>query len=292
MMQSATPNLDRLYDLLADEALQGLSPEEHAELQQLRAAHPDVDPEMFLVSAAAAAAAMQATDQDSSEPMPAHLREEVQADTRRFVRTGSADVAESTDTTDTQPALNPLPFSSASAPHADPPAVSTRLVPWLVAAACIILAILAWWPALSPTPGPATPDYAAERQEFVEAHDDLIRREWTDVEGENITGDVVWSNAEQRGYMRFKNLDPNDPSDYQYQLWIFDDARQTFNAVDGGVFNVDSATGEVIIPINAKLKVFEPNLFAVTTEPPGGVVKHDPELDPERFRIILTAPVG
>ena len=28
-----------------------------------------------------------------------------------------------------------------------------------------------------------------------------------------------------------------------------------------------------------------------TTEPPGGVVKHNPERDPERYRIILTAPV-
>jgi hypothetical protein len=46
------------------------------------------------------------------------------------------------------------------------------------------------------------------------------------------------------------------------------------------------------VPVAATLEVFEPALFAVTTEPPGGVPKHDPELDPEQFRIILTAAAG
>jgi hypothetical protein len=41
--------------------------------------------------------------------------------------------------------------------------------------------------------------------------------------------------------------------------------------VDGGTFDV-SATGEVVIPINAKLKAKSPEMFAVTMEKPGGVV--------------------
>jgi anti-sigma-K factor RskA len=60
--------------------------------------------------------------------------------------------------------------------------------------------------------------------------------------------------------------------------------------VSGGVFDV-ARTDEIIVPIDAGVKVFEPTLFAVTTEPPGGVVQHDPDLDREKYRIILTAPV-
>ena len=41
--------------------------------------------------------------------------------------------------------------------------------------------------------------------------------------------------------------------------------------VDGGVFDVTS-TGEVIVPITAKLRVDDATLFAVTVEQPGGVV--------------------
>ncbi len=61
--------------------------------------------------------------------------------------------------------------------------------------------------------------------------------------------------------------------------------------MSGGVFDVPVA-GELIVPIDAGIKIFEPSLFAVTTEPPGGVLQHDPKLDPEKYKIILTAPAG
>jgi hypothetical protein len=57
-----------------------------------------------------------------------------------------------------------------------------------------------------------------------------------DAAGKAASGDVVWSASQQRGYMRFLGLAPNDPKISQYQLWI--------SAV----------------------------LFAVTVERPGGVV--------------------
>ncbi len=41
--------------------------------------------------------------------------------------------------------------------------------------------------------------------------------------------------------------------------------------MDGGVFNV-AGTGEVVIPIDAKLQVGRAGTFAVTVEKPGGVV--------------------
>ena len=87
-------------------------------------------------------------------------------------------------------------------------------------------------------------------------------------------GDVVWSNDRQEGYLRLASLEANDPGQVQYQLWIFDGRRHVFNAVDGGVFDV-APGGELVVPIDPKLAVFEPVLFAITSEPPGGVVVSD-----------------
>ena len=66
----------------------------------------------------------------------------------------------------------------------------------------------------------------------------------------------------------------NDPSVSQYQLWIFDEDQE--HPVDGGVFDV-TTSGEILIPIEAKLVVSKPTLFAVTIEKPGGVVVSNKE---------------
>ena len=71
---------------------------------------------------------------------------------------------------------------------------------------------------------------------------------------EGVTGDVVWSQSKQQGYLRLANMPVNDPARVQYQLWIVDPERDSKHPVDGGVFNV-SSTGEVIIPIQAKLPI-------------------------------------
>ena len=63
----------------------------------------------------------------------------------------------------------------------------------------------------------------------------------------------------------------NEAARVQYQLWIVDPERDGKHPVDGGVFNV-SSTGEVIIPIQAKLRIRSPRAFAITAEQPGGVV--------------------
>ena len=86
-----------------------------------------------------------------------------------------------------------------------------------------------------------------------------------------VTGDVVWNNEEQRGYLRLAGMPVNDPSVRQYQLWIVDPSRDE-KPVDGGVFDIPAGAEPVIIPIDAKLPISEPVLFAVTREKPGGVV--------------------
>jgi len=59
---------------------------------------------------------------------------------------------------------------------------------------------------------------------------------------------------------------------HQYQIWIFDGARDKRFPVDGGVFDVPANTTDVVIPIRAELMVHKPAAFAVTVEKPGGVV--------------------
>jgi anti-sigma-K factor RskA len=69
-----------------------------------------------------------------------------------------------------------------------------------------------------------------------------------------------------------------------YQLWIVDKTRDEKTPVSGGVFDMN-ALGEVIIPIDAQLKINEPKVFAVTKEKAGGVVVSKPD------RIVAVAKV-
>lgn len=186
-----------------------------------------------------------------------------------------------------------------------------RVVPWLVAAAAILVAFVAT--RRPPEPAPVALNTAppaasvvvtaapsavasvsvaarspAEQRDEVLALPGTQRIAWTatkDPAATGATGDVVWHNGVQRGAMRFSGLAPNDPKKSQYQLWIFDAERDQAFPVDGGVFDV-GPSGEVIVPIAAKLPVHQPKLFAITVEPPGGVVVS------KRERIVLTAALG
>jgi hypothetical protein len=135
---------------------------------------------------------------------------------------------------------------------------------------------------------PQTPSPLAARAELLATATDVKTLAWTatkDAAAAGASGDVVWSPSQQKGYMRFVGLAPNDPTKTQYQLWIFDKTRDDKFPVDGGVFDV-TAAGEVIVPISAKLAVVDPTLFAVTVEAPGGVVVS------KRERIVVTAAPG
>lgn len=96
--------------------------------------------------------------------------------------------------------------------------------------------------------------------------------------GAPMKGGVIWSDAENEGYMKFRGLPVNDPASSQYQLWIFrgTDPSAEPHPVDGGVFDI-TESGEVVIPISAKLAVGEAGIFAVTVEKPGGVVVSERE---------------
>jgi len=198
-----------------------------------------------------------------------------------------------------------LAAAGLAAPAASVPALPVRRRPawrqpaWLVAAACLLLAIgAALWasraPAervvtirvpIPPPPVPSPPSPAEARRELVLHATDVQQFAWTptkDAAAAGVSGDVVWSETAQRGFMRFVGLAPNDPRRLQYQLWIFDQARDQAYPVDGGVFDVGAA-GEIIVPITAKLAIARPALFAITIERPGGVVVS------KREHIVVTA---
>jgi len=250
--------MTRPSELLADRALVGLSDEEIAELRELGAADDDT----FELAAAAVDLATL-----SVEAMPAGMAERI-ADRAMAARQPRI------PTTIAGWSMPGMPIAAPAPPVPAPvvPIASARkrsVVPWIisgmaVAAAAIVLLVV------RPSGEPARLDPTADRSELLATGASKIS--WIATkEAPGTSGDVVWSESAQRGYMRFVGLAPNDPKKTQYQLWIFDKTRDKAFPVDGGVFDV-SSTGEIIVPITAKLHVDDATLFAVTVEKPGGVV--------------------
>ena len=71
--------------------------------------------------------------------------------------------------------------------------------------------------------------------------------------------------------MRLSGLPVRAAPDFCYQLWIFDKVQDKATPIDGGTFDV-TQEGEIIIPINAKIRASGPLMFAITIERHGGVV--------------------
>lgn len=268
---------ERLLDLLTLRETVGLSKEEERELEQLFKQFPDWadDDSIALTTAAINLSAI-----DTREEMPAHLRSKILADAENFF--GKTEEAKG----------KVLEFEPRQSKERETEVevgagflgrlFDTNWLGWAVAAAaCIALAFNIWLakpakelvyvPAATPTPTPALPQ---QLEQLVASAPDLVKGSWTDLDPkkpQNVQGDVVWSNSTQKGFIRFKNLPVNDKTKETYQLWIFDESQNAKTPVDGGVFDVD-ASGDVIIPIDAKIKVQKPVMFAVTAEKPGGVV--------------------
>lgn len=168
---------------------------------------------------------------------------------------------------------NVLPFEQAAVYR---PGLSPA---WWVAAAATFLAVLAWWPrsdratqvAESPNPDPIATQTAAAPA--LDERGDTIALAFTATEDESAagaSGRMLWNPTLQRGEMRIDGLAVNDPGTFQYQLWIFDAQRDERYPVDGGVFDIDGSS--VVVAVAPPVPVSEATLFAITVEPPGGVV--------------------
>lgn len=161
---------------------------------------------------------------------------------------------------------------------------SREALAWLAAAAAVTLLLTGWNPFGGPSPSSGGTEVIAERtieekfDDFVEGEEaDLIRVPWKATDENSLAiGEVVWRDSSQQGYMVFNGLRPNDPLQFQYQLWIFDSKTGDKNPVDGGVFDI--ATGlRSVVPIDARIPISEPTAFAITEEIPGGVVVSNQE---------------
>ena len=279
-------NMDeRLLDLLCDKAVRGLTEAEERELAALTAG-ADADTEARSLELAAAAVMLAETE---IEPMPAHLEAKILGGADRHFAALS----------ERKPEVSPV--STAVLEEAAPKRSFLQWFAWPVAAAASLALIFTVFydqqrvnrleaqlqELQRPTPAPAEPSMAEKRDELMRSASDLTRASWTKgnvKESEGVQGEVVWSDEKQMGYMTFRGLPPNDPNREAYQLWIFEQADLEAHPKDGGVFNV-AENGEVIVPIEAKLKTVSPKAFAVTVEKPGGVVVSG------REKIAALAPV-
>ncbi len=257
-------------DLLIKKAVHGLTVEEGKQLQQLEMAASANPDESFELTAAA----ISLVDIDVTEQLPMHVRAKVLTDADRFFS--------SKNLHETVPAERPVLAEAVS--KKTPKTSMWNWLGWAVAAAaCVTLAANVYFtriqpPPIADLPPTPTPEQkltpVQERERLLATAGDAVTAAWTDADPktqENIAGDVVWSNSQQKGFVRFQGLPVNDKTKETYQLWIVDEGRNPKTPVDGGIFDVDK-TGEIIVPIDAKLEIKKPLVFAVTPEKPGGSV--------------------
>jgi hypothetical protein len=164
-------------------------------------------------------------------------------------------------------------------------------IPWLVATVGVALAVAGWWPRLTDSPSTAAVSSsfgqwraASGRERMLSSTHNVGHWPWAGDAGPS-SGDVVWDNVGQQGFLRLKGFVPNDPSSARYQLWIFDAARDDRYPVDGGMFDVPPGQSEVLIPVRPSVPVLRPEAFAVTVEGPLGAVVS------ERAKVVAFARV-
>ena len=264
-----------LADLLVQSETEGLGAAESRELDALLRQAPGATRDALATAAAAVTLAARLP----RDPLPAALQSRIEARGREAVRQ-AADA-------------KVVPMNRA--PVAAPAGAPRAALGWYAAAASLLLAVAAWWPQLSGPPAqvavvaPPVPTLAEQRAALIASSRGVIQEAWTatqDAAAAGLAGDVVWDPATQTGYMRFSGLAANDATQQQYQLWIFDGTRDERYPVDGGVFDIPTGNGEVVVPIHARLPVRQAALFAVTVESPGGVVVSS------RERIVALAQVA
>jgi hypothetical protein len=294
-----------LMDLLIKQVTEGLSPAEQRALDVLDSPVASA----YAGDFERAAAAITLAGSAGAESLPPLLRARLEEQGQAFFALGAAGAAGAGGGAAAAPGAGladkvvelraPTPSAGADRPAAVPAGAGrSGTAGWWVAAACLVLAMFGWLRSPHPTVAPVAstspvhmpglgpprappaqlpappPTPAAERAALLARPDSLkiTLGATKDPGAAGMSGDVVWNPVTQQGFLRFVGLRPNDPQMHQYQLWIFDAARDQRYPVDGGVFDVPANQGEVVVPIRAALPVGSAKAFAVTIEKPGGVV--------------------
>ena len=274
-MSASAKYTDRVMELLVQRATDGLNASEQVELNRLLGQSKQSNGNLFEQTAAALLLA----GVGEEEPLPEGLKAKLMVHAENF----TVQMPRS--------AVVPMPIAEPGQPSVrrraavkSKPVVPKQQWAWFATAAAVLLAVAGWWPRLE------RPLDVEEQREQLLAQQTTVQKEWQATEdpaAKGVTGDVVWNQATQVGYMRFRGLPSNDPQRLQYQLWIFDRARGDKYPVDGGVFDVVAdPSGEFVIPITARLPVRDAAMFAVTLESAGGTVVS------EREHILVLAKVA
>jgi len=166
-----------------------------------------------------------------------------------------------------------------SVPGASRPTRSAAqlIVPWSLSFIFFCIAVAGWWPRLVDPEAVAVASIASQwraalgRERMLESVPRVGHWAW-EGDGAHGSGDVVWDNERQHGFLRLQGFAANDPHAVRYQLWIFDAGRDDRYPVDGGVFDVPVGRDVVVIPVKPAVQVSRPAAFAVTVERPGGAV--------------------
>ena len=238
-----------IAELLALRATEGLTGEQASRLRELLETHGVSDTEALDLAAAAAANAYGIKHARTLEEAPERLKGKLLDDAEEFFGRSSTNVVD-------------LPQK--------PEERSRWNWGWAAAAALALLLIATNFEDLRQT----EPNYTEARLRLVASGEDTRVIEWDRseyAEFASVRGDVVWNDERQEGYLLLTGMPANDPQQSQYQLWLVDRERDS-NPVDGGVFDIPAGPETVVVPIDAKLEVDAPTIFAVTREKPGGVV--------------------
>lgn len=270
---------ERMLELLSDQAIFDLNKEELMELEQLKSQFPDwANNSSFELTAAAIG-----ISDIKLVVMPEKLRAKILSNAENYF---SPEVVNSeTNNRQSFGSLNTETVGiSLEAAEKRP---FWQWLGWgIAAAACALLAVNLWTTRFQPqqeivkeskTIQTPTPELSVlqRRDQLIAAAPDIVRTKLEPPKGEkNISGDVVWSNSLQKGYVTFHGMPVNDSAKATYQLWVFDETQNDKYPISAGIFDVNE-NGEVIVPIDTKLKVKKPKMFAVTEEKPGGVVVSD-----------------
>ena len=258
-MSTAPPENNHELELFAGLVLGDLTDEEREHVETVLVDERSKDTLFRLErTAAAVQLSLHQTEiglQGTGSSMPVHVAERI--------RSAAHEIVSEKSSTSKRDSNQSVTLSTASE-------LTTReSMAWLCAAAALLFAVGLWLSDATPKSQTA----ADARLALIGQASDVIRVEWSAGKtpfDNDVSGDVVWHPSSQTGFMRFVNMPVNDPSVEQYQLWIIDPKRDD-EPVDGGVFDV-TESGEVVVPIDAKLNVVQPAAFAITIEQPGGVV--------------------
>jgi hypothetical protein len=248
-LNAPTLQSERLCELLADRALGALTPDQELEFEALLAAgHTDEGrPPLEMTGAILELSMLRTSD---LVPIPPPILVRLQA-------SGAA-------------------WAAVTAQVVQHPRTPGRRLwratvvgtPWMAAAACLVLAGLAWRRASGADPVAATEKDPNKTVVQVAAWEDGSGP----CAGKSVQGRVCWSEDKQCGYLKLQGLPPNG-CEHQYQLWIIDD-RGTGERISGGIFDCKGGE-ECTVPFYPAIPVHDAREFAITMEKPGGTVVSD-----------------